>query len=76
VYKIADARQQIDAVHELVVDGIYCVDGVTTYQVLPMHKLFTGSKNVHGFKSMHDLSIMILTITNPSSASNHFSGVP
>lgn len=48
MYKIADARQQIEAVHELVVDGVYCVDGTNdTSNVVPMHKLFPGSKNIN-----------------------------
>lgn len=43
--KIADARQQIDAVHELVVDGVYCVDGSNdTSNVLPMHNLHRQQK--------------------------------
>ena len=46
--KLQTPDSKIEAVHEFVVDGVYCVDGTNdTSNVVPIHKLFTSSKNVN-----------------------------
>ena len=46
--KLQMPDSKIEAVHELVVNGVYCVDGSNdASNILPIHKLFTGSEDVN-----------------------------